>query len=52
LLVILVGRVHHEQQKIIEFHQVELEAMMKAEAKKQLSLSDAATGTDSVSFVL
>jgi hypothetical protein len=40
LLVILVGWVHREQQKIIEFYQAELEAMMRAQGKKRLSLTD------------
>ena len=40
LLVILSAWVHREQQKIIEFYQVELEAMMKAQGKKRLLLTD------------
>jgi len=40
LLVILSAWVHREQQKIIEFYQVELEAMMKAPGKKRLLLTD------------
>jgi transposase InsO family protein len=38
--VILVGWVQPEQQKIILFYQAELEAMMKAQGKKQLLLTD------------
>jgi hypothetical protein len=40
LLVILSAWVHREQQKIIEFYQVEPEAMMKAQGKKRLLLTD------------
>ena len=40
LLIILAGWVHREQQKIIEFYQLELEAMMKAQEKKRLLLTD------------
>ena len=38
--VILVGWVHREQQKIIEFYQAELEAVMKAQGNKRLLLTD------------
>ncbi len=38
--VILVGWVHRALQKIIEFYQAELEAMMKAQGKKRLLLTD------------
>jgi putative transposase len=38
--VILVGWVQREQQKIILFNQAELEAMMKAQGKKRLLLTD------------
>ena len=40
LFVILVGWVQREQQKIILFHQAELEAIMKAQGKKRLLLTD------------
>jgi hypothetical protein len=40
LLVILVGWVHREQQKIIEFYQAELEAVMKTQGKKRILLTD------------
>jgi hypothetical protein len=39
-LVSLAGWVHREQQKIIEFCQAELEAMMKAQGRKRLLLTD------------
>ncbi len=39
-IVILVGWVQREQQKIIEFYQTELEAMMKAQGKRRLLLTD------------
>ena len=39
--MILVGWVHREQQKIIEFYRSELEAMMKAQGKKRILLTDA-----------
>ncbi len=38
--VILVGWVQREQQKIILFYQAELEALMKAQGKKRLLLTD------------
>ena len=38
--VILVGWVQREQQKIILFYQAELEAVMKAQGKKRLLLTD------------
>ena len=39
-VVILVGWVQREQQKIILFYQAELEAVMKAQGKKRLLLTD------------
>ena len=39
-VVIFVGWVHREQQKIIEFYQTELDAVMKAQGKKRFSLTD------------
>jgi transposase InsO family protein len=38
--LILASWVHSEQQKIIEFYQAELEAVMKAQGKKRLLLTD------------
>ncbi len=38
--VILVGWVHREQQEIIEFYQTQLDAVMKAQGKKRLLLTD------------
>ena len=38
--VILVGWVNREQQEIIEFYQTQLDAVMKAQGKKRLSLTD------------
>ena len=38
--VILVGWVHREQQKTILFYQAQLEALMKAQGKKRLLLTD------------
>ena len=38
--MILASWVHSEQQKIIEFYQAELEAVMKAQGKKRLLLTD------------
>ncbi len=38
--MILTSWVHREQQKIIEFYQPELKAVMKAQGKKRLLLSD------------
>ena len=38
--MILASWVHSEQQKIIEFYRVELEAVMKAQGKKRLLLTD------------
>ena len=40
LLMIFASWVHREQQKIIEFYQTELEAVMKAQGKKRLLLTD------------
>ena len=40
LFVILAAWVNREQQATIEFYQVELEAMMKAQGKKRLLLTD------------
>ena len=39
-VVILVGWVHREQQKIIEFYQAQLDAVLKAQGKKRLLLTD------------
>jgi len=39
-LVILVGWVNREQKKIIEFHQKQVEALMKSQGKKRLLLTD------------
>jgi putative transposase len=39
-LMVLASWVHREQQKIIEFYQTELEAVMKAQGKKRLLLTD------------
>ena len=38
--VILVGWVHREQQEIIQFYQAQLDAVMKAQGKKRLPLTD------------
>ena len=38
--MILASLVHREQQKVIEFYQAELEAVMKAQGKKRLLLTD------------
>ena len=38
--MVLASWVHREQQKIIEFYQTQLEAMMKAQGKKRILLSD------------
>ena len=38
--VILVGWLNREQQKIIEFYQTQLDALMKAQGKKRLLLTD------------
>ena len=38
--MVLARWVHREQQKIIEFYQTQLDAMMKAQGKKRLLLSD------------
>jgi hypothetical protein len=38
--VILVGWVHREQQKIIEFYRQEVETLMKSQGKKRLLLTD------------
>ena len=38
--MILASWVHREQQKVIEFYQAELDAMMKAQGKKRLLLTD------------
>jgi len=40
LFMVLASWVHREQQKTIEFYQAELEAMMKAQGKKRLLLTD------------
>ena len=39
-VVILVGWVHREQQKTIEFYQTQLDAVLKAQGKKRLLLTD------------
>ena len=39
-VVILVGWVNREQQTIIEFYQTQVEALMKAQGKKRLLLTD------------
>ena len=39
-VAILVGWVHREQQKIIEFYQTQLDAVMKAQGKKRVPLTD------------
>ena len=38
--MVLASWVHREQQKTIEFYQAELEAVMKAQGKKRLLLTD------------
>ena len=38
--MILVGWLHREQQKIIEFYQAQLDAVRKAQGNKRLVLSD------------
>ena len=38
--MVLASWVHHEQQKIIEFYQAELKAVMDAQGKKRLRLTD------------
>ena len=40
LFMVLASWVHREQQKTIEFYQAELEAMMKAQGKKRVLLTD------------
>jgi transposase len=40
LLTVLASWLQHEQQKVIEFYQVELKALMEAQGKKRLLLSD------------
>ena len=37
LLMIFASWVNREQQKVIEFYQAQLDAMMKAQGKKRLS---------------
>ena len=39
-VVLLVGWVHREQKKIIEFYQTQLDAVLKAQGKKRLLLTD------------
>ena len=39
-VVSLVGWVQREQQKIIDFYRTQLDAMMKAQRKKRLLLTD------------
>jgi putative transposase len=38
--IVLASWIHREQQKTIEFYQAELEAVMKAQGKKRLRLTD------------
>ena len=38
--VILLGWVHREMQKVIEFYQAELQTVMEAHGKKRLPLTD------------
>ena len=40
LFVVFASWVHREQQKGIEFYQAQLDALMKAQGKKRLLLSD------------
>ncbi len=40
LVVALASWVHHEQQEIIRFYQAEIKALMEAQGKKRLLLSD------------
>jgi len=40
LLVILAGWINEQQQKVIEFYQAQLDAMMKSPGKKRLLLTD------------
>ena len=40
LFMVLASWVHREQQKIIEFYQAQLDAMMKTQRKKRLLLTD------------
>ncbi len=40
LFVVFASWVHREQQKVIEFYQAQLDALMKAQGKKRLLLSD------------
>ena len=40
LFMVLASWVHREQQKIIEFYQAELKAMMDVQGKKRLLLTD------------
>ena len=40
LFMVLASWVHREQQKTIEFYQAQLEAMMKAQGKKRVLLTD------------
>jgi transposase InsO family protein len=40
LVVALSSWVHHEQQKIIQFYQAEIKALMEAQGKKRILLSD------------
>ena len=39
-VVVLVGWVQREQQKIIEFYQLQVESLLKAQGKKRLLLTD------------
>lgn len=40
LVGILAGWINHEQQKIIDFYRSQLEAVMQAQGKKRLLLTD------------
>ena len=40
LLVVFASWVHREQQKVIEFYQAQLDALMKAQGKKRVLLTD------------
>ena len=40
LVAVLAGWVDHEQQKIIQFYQADVKAMMEAQGEKRLLLSD------------
>jgi hypothetical protein len=40
LFVVFASWVHRKQQKVIEFYQAQLDAMMKSQGKKRLLLTD------------